>query len=148
MPLEAGLELRLVAPQQRATAGLWYAAALLSLTAALVHLAVVPEHLGHWWAHGAFLWGLGLVQGAYGVALLGRAAPALLLLGIGGNLASVVLYLVTRAAGASLLGAAAGHGEAVGWTGLAAKAIELALVGMLWQLWRTAGETNAVPVEM
>ena len=31
-----------------------YAAASLSLVAALIHLWVAPEHFGEWWGYGAF----------------------------------------------------------------------------------------------
>jgi hypothetical protein len=91
---------------------------------------------------------LGLAQGTYAVALLCRPGPAVLLLGIGGNLASVLLYLATRTAGISLLGPAAGHGEAVEWTGLAAKAIEMALLGLLLPLWHTPGESGDLAVQV
>ncbi len=44
-----------------------YPAAALSLIAALVHLAVTPEHLSEWWGYGAFF-----LAAALGVLLFWR----------------------------------------------------------------------------
>ena len=115
-----------------------YAAAL-SLTAASIHLWAAPEHLGEWWGYGTFFLATALGQGLYGVALLlrglGRPRP-LLLLGLVGNLAIVVLYVVTRTVGVPLLGPHAGEAEGVAPLDLAATTSELVLIVALGALTR------------
>ena len=61
-----------------------YAAAALSLVAALVHLWVTPEHLEEWWGYGAFFVVLAVAQGLCALVLLRRPSRPLLLLGVGG----------------------------------------------------------------
>ena len=115
-----------------------YAAAL-SLTAASIHLWAAPEHLGEWWGYGTFFLATALGQGLYGVALLlhGLGRPrSLLLLGAVGNLAIVVLYVLTRTVGVPLLGPHAGEVEGVAPLDLAATTSELVLVVALAALAR------------
>jgi hypothetical protein len=105
------------------------AAAVFSLLAAAIHLWVMPEHLQEWWGYGAFFLASAVAQGAYGVALLRRPRrSSLLLLGVGGNLPIVVLYLLTRTVGIPFFGPHAGEVEGVGVADLSATAAELALV--------------------
>lgn len=77
-------------------------AALLSVTAAGIHLYVMPEHLTEWWLFGAFF---GLVAAAQllvaGVALW-QPLPTLLAGGIALNVAVVVVWVVSRTAGVPL----------------------------------------------
>jgi hypothetical protein len=75
------------------------AAAALSLLVRAVHLWVVPEHLVEWWGYGAFFLVLAVAQGLYALVLLRRPSRPLLLLGVGGNLAVTILWLVTRPRG-------------------------------------------------
>jgi hypothetical protein len=103
-------------------------AAALSLLAALIHLWVTPEHLEEWWGYGAFFLIAALAQGLYGAALLRWPSRPLLLLGIGGNLAIIALYVVTRTAGIPLFGPHAGEVEAVGIIDLCATTSELGIV--------------------
>lgn len=105
-----------------------YSAAALSLLAASIHLWVTPEHFEEWWGYGVFFLAAAIAQGAYGGALLCWPRRALLLLGIGGNLSIVVLYLVTRAVGIPFFGPEAGEVEAIEATDLCATTSELALV--------------------
>lgn len=105
-----------------------YSAAALSLLAASIHLWVTPEHFEEWWGYGVFFLAAAIAQGAYGGALLCWPRRALLLLGIGGNLSIVVLYLVTRAVGIPFFGPEAGEVEATEATDLCATTSELALV--------------------
>ena len=112
-----------------------YAAAVFSLLAALIHLWVVPEHFEEWWGYGAFFLVSAVAQGLYGAALLRRPRrPLLLLLGVGGNLSIVVLYLLTRTVGVPFFGPHAGEVEGVGVADLGATAAELALVVALGAL--------------
>ncbi len=108
-----------------------YAAAIFSLLAAGVHLWAMPEHFEEWWGYGAFFLVSAVVQGAYGAALLRRPGRPLLLLGIGGNLSIVALYLATRTVGIPFFGPHAGEVEGVGVADLSATAAELALVAAL-----------------
>ena len=102
--------------------------AAFSLLAALIHLLVTPEHFEEWWGYGTFFLIAAVAQGAYGVALLRWPRPPLLVLGLGGNLSIVVLYLVTRTVGIPFLGPHAGEVEGVGATDLCATVSELAIV--------------------
>ncbi len=79
-----------------------YVAAGLSLTAVLIHLWVMPEHFEEWWGYGAFFLVVALAQGLYGVSLLRWPGKRLFFLGIGGNLAIVAFYVMTRTAGIPL----------------------------------------------
>ncbi len=116
-----------------------YTAAALSLVAALAHLWVMPEHFEEWWGYGAFFLVAAIAQGLYGVVLLRRGTPgrSLLLLGIAGNLALVLLYAVTRTVGVPFFGPHAGEAEGVGMLDLSATTAELALVVALAALSRS-----------
>jgi manganese oxidase len=105
-----------------------YAAAAFSLIAALIHLWVIPEHLEEWWGYGAFFLISAVAQGAYSGALLRWPRRPLLLLGIGGNVSIIVLYLLTRTVGIPFFGPHAGEVEGVGVADLCATTSELALV--------------------
>jgi hypothetical protein len=88
-----------------------YVAAALSLVAALVHLWAMPEHFERWWGYGAFFLFVAIAQGFYGVALLRWSRPPFFLLGVTGNLAVVILYVVTRTVGVPFFGPHAGEVE-------------------------------------
>jgi hypothetical protein len=105
-----------------------YAAAAFSLSAALIHLWVIPEHFEEWWGYGGFFLVSAVAQGAYSAALLRRPRRPLLLLGIGGNVSIIVLYLLTRTVGVPFFGPHAGEVEGVGFADLFATTAELALV--------------------
>ena len=105
-----------------------YAAAAFSLLAALIHLWVIPEHFEEWWGYGAFFLISAVAQGAYSAALLGWPRRSLLLLGIGGNVSIIVLYLLTRTVGIPFFGPHAGEVEGVGVADIVATSSELALV--------------------
>ena len=105
-----------------------YAAAALSLVAALVHLWVTPEHLEEWWGYGAFFLVSAVAQALYAPLLLRRPDRAILLLGVAGNLAIVSLYLLTRTVGIPFFGPHAGESEGVGFTDLCATTSELGII--------------------
>ena len=77
-------------------------AALLSVTAAGIHLYVMPEHFAEWWLFGAFF---GLVAAAQllvaGVALW-QPRQTLLAAGIALNVGVVVVWVVSRTTGVPL----------------------------------------------
>ena len=73
-----------------------YAAAGLSLIAALIHLWVAPEHFGHWWGYGVFFLVAAFAQGLASVLVLRfPQSKPVLLAGIAGNLLIVVLYVIS-----------------------------------------------------
>ncbi len=117
----------------------------LSVTAALIHYAVMPEHFEEWWGYGVTFLVIALAQATFGIALVVRSwlpgtawmdriwnrhAPLVYQLGIAGNAAVVILYILTRSIGIPL-GPAAGEVEAITTMGLASKVIELTLIGCL-----------------
>jgi MFS family permease len=104
-----------------------YAAASLSLVAALIHLWVAPEHFGEWWGYGAFFLVAAVAQLLYALILLRRPVRTVLLAGIAGNLAIVVLYLLTRTVGIPLLGPEAGEVEGVGLADVGATTSEVGI---------------------
>jgi hypothetical protein len=104
-----------------------YAAAALSLVAALIHLWVMPEHFREWWGYGAFFLVSAVAQVLYVPLLLRRPSRTILLLGVGGNLAIVSLYLLTRTVGIPLFGPHAGEVEGTGFMDLCATTSELGI---------------------
>ena len=108
-----------------------YAAAALSLVAALIHLWVMPEHFGEWWGYGAFFLASAAAQVLYVPLLLRWPNPTILLIGVGGNLAIVSLYLLTRTVGIPLFGPHAGDVEAAGFMDLCATTSELGIAAAL-----------------
>jgi hypothetical protein len=108
--------------------------AALSLLAAAIHLWVMPEHLEEWWGSGAFFLVLAVAQGMYGLGLLRWPSRPFLLLGVAGNLAVAILWLVTRTTGIPLLGPHAGEVEGVGVLDLACTLAEVGIVAGLGAL--------------
>ncbi len=119
----------------------------LTLVAASMHAWVMPEHFEEWWGYGVFFLLVAAAQGFYGVALLRRPGPPLFLLGIAGNLAVVVLYVVTRTVGIPFLGPHAGEVEEVGILGLSATVVEVALVIALAASLRFARVDAPAPIQ-
>ena len=104
-----------------------YAAAALSLLAALIHLWVTPEHFEEWWGYGVFFLVAALTQALYGPLVVVWPTRIVLLLGIGGNLTIVVLYLLTRTVGIPLFGPGAGEVEGVSFIDLCATTSEVGI---------------------
>ena len=108
-----------------------YAAAALSLVAALIHLWAMPEHFAEWWGYGAFFLVSAAAQVLYVPLLLRWPSRGILLLGVGGNLGIVSLYLLTRTVGIPLFGPHAGEVEGAGFMDLCATSSELGIVAAL-----------------
>lgn len=88
--------------------------AALSLAAGAVHLWVLPEHRAVWWGYGLFFLATGLGQVLFAFLLLRSLRPArLIVLGMAGNLAILVTFVISRSAGVPV-GPHAGEPEAVG----------------------------------
>ena len=111
------------------------------MVAALAHLAATPEHLSECWGYGSFFLAAALAQGVYATALLRRPSRRMLLAGILGNSAIVLLYLATRTLGVPPVGPEAGEVEAVGALDACATVSEVVLIEALavllfWRLLR------------
>ena len=120
---------------------LLYAAAALSLLAALIHTWVIYDHYGEWWGYGLFFFCVGSVQGCYAGTLLLWPRRLIYGLGIAGNVMIILLYFVTRTVGIPFFGPDAGMVEQVGTLDLFCTQLELALVLALVALasgWFTA----------
>jgi hypothetical protein len=109
-------------------------AAALSLLVAAIHLWVVPEHFEEWWGYGVFFVVLAFAQGLYALGLLRWPTRSVLLLGVAGNLAVAILWLVTRTTGVPLLGPHAGEVEDIGVLDLACTLGEVWIVAGLGTL--------------
>jgi hypothetical protein len=108
--------------------GVLPAVAALSLMAGLVHLWVTPEHFEEWWGYGAFFLVAAVAQVLYVPLLIRWPNRTVLLLGIVGNSAIVLLYLLTRVVGIPLFGPEAGEIEGVGIIDVCATMSEAAIV--------------------
>lgn len=121
----------------------------LSLTAALIHAMVMPEHFREWWGYGLFFFAVALAQSIYGTGLVLRAwgicrtgayqyvwkhhAQTLYIAGVVGNIAIVALYAITRTGGIPL-GPEAGEIETFSTISITSQVLEIALVGCLMLL--------------
>ncbi len=104
-----------------------YPVAALSLIAGLIHLWVMPEHFEHWWGYGTFFLVAAAAQMGYVPLLLRWPSRMVLLLGIAGNSAIILLYLLTRVVGIPLFGPEAGEVEGVGVVDVCATTSEAAI---------------------
>ena len=126
--------------------GVLYTVAALSLVAALIHLWVMPEHFQEWWGYGTFFLVAAVAQVVYVPLLVRWPNQTVLLLGMVGNSAIVLLYLFTRVVGVPLFGPEAGEVEGVGIIDVCATSSEAAIVVALGVLvlWRLAGERTTL----
>lgn len=123
-------------PSSQRAQWLFILAAAFSLSAAIIHFLVTPEHLEEWWGYGLFFLALGTFQGLYAIGLVWLNLSAsrtcwYLLIGISGNLSITGLYVVTRTAGIPFFGPLAGEVERVGVPDLLSKALEMSVVAIL-----------------
>jgi hypothetical protein len=123
-----------------------YMVAAISLIAGFIHLWVRPEHFEEWWGYGTFFLVAAVAQVLYVPLLLRWPKQTVLLLGIAGNSAIVLLYLFTRVVGVPLFGPEAGEVEGVGIIDVCATFSEVAIVVALGVLvlWRLAGERTTL----
>jgi hypothetical protein len=121
---------------------LWVA---LSVGAAAIHFAVIPDHLEEWWAFGLFFAVLGWFQAVWPVAYVNRPSRRLAWIAISVNLATVVLWAWSRTVGLPV-GPEPGMPEGIGAADLIATALELALVlGLLATRSLTTGQSGDAP---
>jgi manganese oxidase len=117
-------------------------AVALTLGAAMIHVWAMPAHFGEWWLYGALFLLVASLQGYYGVALWRWPGRSVFIFGMGGNLAIVAFYLLTRTVGVPF-GPHVREVEAVGVLDLTATTCEVALVVTLAVLY---GMGARVPV--
>jgi hypothetical protein len=113
-----------------------YAAAALSLFAAIIHVWVMPEHFAEWWGYGVFFLVAAAAQALFAILVVRAPSEHLLRAGIIGNLAIIALWIVTRTVGIPFFGPHAGEVEEIGQIDLASKVVEALLVGLLVMLLR------------
>jgi hypothetical protein len=110
--------------------------------AGIVHFAVAPEHLRHWWVFGVFMIVAGVAQIALAARIVRRPTPAVALAGIIGSLVIVALFVIDHTRGLGIgpsgIDLAGGHaegvlggGEPAGPAAIAATIGELATVAAL-----------------
>ena len=117
----------------RSSTGAWRAAALaalLSLAAAWVHLAYWESHWAEWWGYGVFFIATGVGQALFAPAVVRWPRPWLLYVGIFGNLAIVLTYVISRTEGLPI-GTHEGAAERAGAADLLTTADEIVLVAVL-----------------
>lgn len=76
--------------------------AALSLAVAYAHFAFAASHFEDWWAYGVFFVAAGNLQALFACLVIWRPRPWLALAGIAGNLAILVVYVLSRTAGVPL----------------------------------------------
>lgn len=109
-------------------------AATASVLAGIIHYMVLPEHLAEWWVYAAFFTGLGMFELIWAALAYTGRDRSLLLIGLLVNLATLVLWTVTRTTGLPF-GPEPGEAEAVGISDLIACAAEaMTVVALLYAL--------------
>jgi hypothetical protein len=92
----------------------WIQGAFLgTLAAAGCHLAVMPQHFGESWVYGTFFLGAAICQIAFASLLLTRPSRRILVAGIMGSVAIVVLWSASRFVGVPI-GPDHGSTESIG----------------------------------
>ena len=125
---------------------MFYSVAAFSLIAGLIHLWVTPEHFEEWWGYGAFFLVAAAAQTGYVPLLLRWPSRRVLVLGVVGNSAIVLLYLLTRVVGIPLFGPEAGEVEGVGAIDVCATISEAVIVVVFCTLLmrRIIGQSTAL----
>ncbi len=98
--------------------------ALLTLGAAVIHLAVVPEHLREWWVFGAGFIVFAVVQAGWSALVWRGTSQAVVTAGLVGNVALLLLWVVSRTVGLPV-GPQAGTPEAAMATDVLCAVLEL-----------------------
>jgi hypothetical protein len=119
----------------------WLCALALVVTA-VIHLAVVPEHLREWPLAAAFFVGLSVVELVLAVAVLRSESRSVFLAGSAISAASAVLWAASRTVGLPV-GPEAFSPEAVATPDLVATALEALAAGVFIRL--SAQTPRAVP---
>ncbi len=114
-----------------------------SIAAASVHYVVMPHHFEEGTIYGCFFAVTATLQVIYGLLTLARPSRPLIAVGLVGNMAVIILWLITRTNGIPL-GPAAGSTETVGGLDVLATMFETIIVlGSVALLWRWRESTGA-----
>jgi hypothetical protein len=107
-------------------------AAFASVGAALIHLAVTPDHWREWLLSGLLFAGLAIFQLGWAAAVLRSVHRAVLGIGVVANTAAITLWIVTRTSGLPF-GPHADVPEQLGPAGILTAVLELVVVvGGVW----------------
>ena len=121
--------------QRRNLCMLRYSVASAATGAAAIHYAVAAEHFDEWWGFGVFFVASAVAQLVWAVVVVGSRSPFVIWLGVIGNAAIVVLWIVTRTVG-TLIGPEPATPEPIGLADSVATAFELTIVGAgTWLAW-------------
>jgi FtsP/CotA-like multicopper oxidase with cupredoxin domain len=112
-----------------------FRAAVFTLGAGAIHLAVAPQHFREYTLFGGFFLFVALAQAGLAIALLFSPGRRLAVYGAEGNLALVALWLISRSVGVPI-GPDPWQAETVGVADTAATALELMAVWNLVHLTR------------
>ncbi|MEU5994320.1 hypothetical protein ABZ806_35565 [Spirillospora sp. NPDC047418] len=105
-------------------------AAIGSVLAALIHYAVVPEHLSEWWAYAIFFSAIGMFQLIWAVLVHTGEERPVLLSGLAVNAGVLALWAVSRTSGLPF-GPESGEAEAVGVLDVLSGVAELVLIAAI-----------------
>lgn len=101
----------------------------LAIGAGVMHLLLVPDHLADVSTeHARFFAALGVAQISFGILFMLKPTKRFAIIGIVGNIGSIILYWVTRIQN---LPEPFGAPEGLDAVGLTAKIVEMSLVGLL-----------------
>jgi hypothetical protein len=113
-----------------------YSAASASAGAAAVHYAVIAEHFEEWWGFGLFFVVSAVAQLVWALLVVTSRSRSVIWLGVVGNAAIVMLWIVTRSVG-TLVGPEPDMTEPVGVADSVATAFEVVIVvAGAWLGWR------------
>ena len=112
--IAAGASAAVVLAWRPAAGTLLTVSALCTAGAAATHFAVTDQHFHEWWGFGLFFLASAWVQLLWAAAAVRVPSPRLVALGLVGNAAVVVIWLVTRTVGLPF-GPEPGETEALGW---------------------------------
>ena len=115
-----------------------YSIASASAGAAAIHYAVIAEHFEEWWGFGLFFAVSAVAQLVWAVLVVTSRSGLLMRLGVVGNAAIVVLWIVTRTVG-TLVGPEPATPEPIGPADSVASALELTIVVAGTWLGRSVG---------
>ena len=122
-------------------------AVVLSTAAGVVHLAVMPAHFREFWLFGAFFLVVALLQLLWGALVAWRASRRLLLAGVVGNAAIVLLWALSRSVGLPV-GPEPWTPEGVGLLDVLSTLYELAVVALAFLVARRQGDEDVLRPSM
>lgn len=119
-------------------------AAVASIGASAIHLAVMPAHWSDWVPSGVFFAALAVFQLVWAFAVWSRPTPWVFAVGIVTNAAAAALWVTAHTRGAPF-GPFAGQVEAVTAAGICVLLLQCYVVmGSVWA-WSRIGEARTVP---